>query len=163
MKTMSAAVVDPKSLMGADEVFVRADLPRRPLRIPAQDPSHPFRHHCCSVRALVRRLVEEAQSADQQVGEGHGHLFVHRDVHLGPWVRSRREDPFSGGRCAEEPAHLRRRVPTLEMKRGLLVETKVRELIEQTDGSANETIPRGARPRAAESERFPIFARGTKT
>src|SRR2546427_12216344 len=45
MKTMSAAMVDPKSLMGADEVFVRADLCLLPRRIPAQDSSNPFPHH----------------------------------------------------------------------------------------------------------------------
>src|SRR5881628_4271456 len=129
MKTMSAAMVDPKSLMGADEVFVRADLPRRPLRVPAQDLSHPFRHHRCSAHSLVQRLVEETQPADQYVLEGHGHLFIHRDVHLRPCVRGRPDDSFSGGRCAEEPAHLFRREATLEMKSRLLVETKARELI----------------------------------
>src|SRR5437870_6668821 len=42
---MSAPLVGSKSLMGADEVFVRADLEVHPLGIPAQDLSHPFCHH----------------------------------------------------------------------------------------------------------------------
>src|SRR5467141_3397488 len=44
-RAISAAVVVSISLMGADQVFVRADLEVHPLRVPAQDLSHPFRHH----------------------------------------------------------------------------------------------------------------------
>src|SRR2546430_10009774 len=38
------------------------------------------------------------------------------------------------------------------MKSALLVETKARELVERTQWRAERTIPRSARPRAAESE-----------
>src|SRR5881397_874831 len=148
----SAAMVDSESLMGADQVFVSADLEVHPLRIPAQDLSYPFGHYCRRANSLVRRLVEKTQPADQHVRNCHRHLFIHRDVHLRPRVRSRREDSFSGGRCAEEPPDLLRRVATLEMKSGLLVETKARELVERTQWRAERTIPCGARPRAAESE-----------
>src|SRR5881397_3684972 len=149
---MSAPLVGSKSLMGADEVFVRADLEFHPLRIPAQDLSHPFRYHRSGAHSLVRRFVEETQPADQHVRNCHGHLFIHRDVHLRPCVRGRRQDSFSGGRTVEEPAQLLRCIPTLEMKSGLLVETKARELVERTERRAERTIPCGARPRAAESE-----------
>src|SRR2546422_9676541 len=144
MKTMSASMVGSKSLMGADEVVVCADLEVHPLRIPAQDLSHPFRHHRSGAHTLVRRFVEETQPADQHVRDGHGHLFIHRDVHLRPCVRGRRQDSFSGGRTVEEPAQLLRPIPTLEVKGGLLVETKARELVERTEWRAERTIPRGA-------------------
>src|SRR5213594_4681779 len=141
MKTMSASMVGLKSLMGADEVFVRADLEFHPLRIPAQDLSHPFRYHRSGAHSLVRRFVEETQPADQHVRNCHGHLFIHRDVHLRPCVRGRRQDSFSGGRTVEEPAQLLRPIPTLEVKGGLLVETKVREVIERAQWRAKRTIP----------------------
>src|SRR3989454_8994594 len=56
---MSAPLVGSKSLMGADEVFVRADLEVHPLGIPAQDLSHPFYHHLRTDRSLLPRLLEE--------------------------------------------------------------------------------------------------------
>src|SRR5438128_10966649 len=62
---MSAAMAGSKSLMSADEVFVRTDLEVHPLSIPAQALSPPFRHHRRRSHSLVPRLVEANPPADQ--------------------------------------------------------------------------------------------------
>src|SRR2546428_12536394 len=164
MKTMSAAMVDPKSLMGANEVFEGTDLPPGPRRIPSEDSPDPLRHRSRNVDALVRRLVEQAQSADQHVTEGHRHLFMDRDLHLDPGVRPRRDEPFRGGRRAEVALHLFGRVPTLEMERRLLVEAEIHELSQWTDGRAERTIPgntRAGTTEPASEESADLFGHGS--
>src|SRR2546425_2997096 len=98
MKTMSAAMVDPKSLMGLDKVFVSADLQLRPRGIPSEDSADPLRHCSRHVDALVRRLVEQAQPAGQHVTESHRHLLMDRDLHLDPRLRPHRYEASRGGR-----------------------------------------------------------------
>src|SRR2546425_12312823 len=145
MKTMSAAMVDPKSLMGLDKVFVSADLQLRPRGIPSEDPSDPPRHCSRHVDALVRRLVEQAQPADQHVTKSHRHLLMDRDLHLDPRVRPRRHQTFRGGRRTEVALHLFGRVPTLQTEGRLLVEPEIHELCQRTNGRAERTIPRNTR------------------
>src|SRR2546425_13068768 len=120
MKTMSAAMVDPKSLVCANEVLVSADLQLRPRGILSENSADPLRHRSRKVDALVRRLVEQAQPADQDVTESHRHLLMDRDLHLDPRVRPRQHQAFRGGRRTEVALHLFGRVPTLKMESHLL-------------------------------------------
>src|SRR2546422_5195001 len=164
MRTMSIAMVDPKSLMGANEVFVGTDLPLRPRRIPPENPPNPPRHRPRNGDALVRRLVEQAQPADQHVTEGHRHLLMDRDLHPDPGVRTRRDEPLRGGRRAEVALHLFGRVPTLEMERRLLVEPEIHELSQWTDGRAERTIPgntRAGTTEPASEESADLFGHGS--
>src|SRR5207249_1317321 len=98
MNTMLAVMVCSERAVFPHERPVLFNLSRGASRLPSERIRHPRGDLLSDLERLIRRLVEKAESPDEDVRQGQGHLLMDRDVDLRPHVGSALHDRVAGPR-----------------------------------------------------------------